>query len=351
MSNLVFQTAFLGDLLLSIPLLKNMKKLFPNEPLVLVCRSGFGAFFLETKLVDQVIEMNKRDSASVQSAMQELQKRDWNWIICPHESVHSALLLRKLKAYKKIGFKKWWNAFFFDQTLVKPYELPDALRQLSLLTLVDESFKKQFNDFVKHNQIQNPQTQTEYSWSFGELPEWASLRLEHIAKPTSEKLVMMAPGSVWNTKRWTVEGYQDLADHFVRQDYRVVLIGTKQEYEIGQHIVHKVPMVENLSGKTSLLELYLMLKRADVLFCNDSGAMHLAAAAGTPTVSVFGPTVLAQGFMPWNSQSVVVQKSLACRPCGRHGGEKCPIGTHECMKNISGKDVLRSYENLKAKIL
>ena len=326
-----------------------MKKLFPQEPLVLVCRQGFGSFFLEHKLVDEVFEMNKKDKASIDSVMAQLKSRPWNYIVCPHESPRTAMLLRNLHANKKIAFKKWWNTFFFNETMAKPYELPDALRQMSLLTLIHDDFKTQFNNYVKQNKIQNPTLQTEYQWSFGEMPEWASLALS-TEKTINDKLVVLAPGSVWNTKRWTLEGYEEIAKHFIKNHFQVVLIGTKQEQEICQQIADEVPGVTNKAGKTTLSELFNILKNARVLFCNDSGAMHLAAAADTPTVSVFGPTVLKQGFMPWNENSTVVQQSLSCRPCGKHGSKKCPIGTHECMKGISAKEVLKAYEVLEKEL-
>ena len=328
-----------------------MKRLFPREPLVLVCRPGFGQFFLEHKLVDEVFELNKKDKAAMHNTMAQLEQRQWNYIVCPHESPRTALLLRSLKANKKVAFKKWWNAWFFDQTLAKPYALPDALRQLSLLALIHADFKKQFNNFIATHQIVNPNSKTNYTWSFGELPEWASLSVKVNSDTLSlNNTVVLAPGSVWNTKRWTLDGYAKVAEHFIKNQFQVVLIGTKQEQDICEQIAQKVKGVENKAGQTSLSQLYTLLKNAQVLFCNDSGAMHLAAAAGTPTVSGFGPTVLAQGFMPWNEHSVVVQKTLTCRPCGRHGSEKCPIGTHECMQSIEAVEVLHSYEGLQKRL-
>lgn len=346
MSNLVFQTAFLGDLLLSIPLLKNLKTLYPDQPLVLVCRKGFGSFFLEKKLVDQVYEMDKKDSVSIKDVVLKLQQTKWNYIVSPHESPRTALLLKQLKAKKKLGFKKWWNALFFDLRLDKPYHLPDALRQLSLLTLIDKDFKNKFEYFIKEREIKNPTSQVDFSWGFGILPSWASMQLEDHADDADSKTVVLAPGSVWNTKRWNLDGYEHLAEYFSKSHNKVILIGTKQEYEICQQVVNNVPEAINLAGSTSLFELYEILRSAKILFCNDSGAMHLAAAAGTKTVSMFGPTVLSQGFMPWNSNSTVAQIPLDCRPCGRHGGKSCPIGTHECMKNIKINDVLDAYKTL-----
>jgi heptosyltransferase-2 len=77
--------------------------------------------------------------------------------------------------------------------------------------------------------------------------------------------------------------------------------------------------------------------------CNDSGAQHLAGLVGTPTVSIFGPTVPQQGFVPWNPNVQLIEnKNLKCRPCGKHGPESCPIGTHECMNSIKPDQVLSS---------
>lgn len=350
MSNLVFQTAFLGDLLLSIPLLKNLKRLFPNQPLILVCRPGFGSFFKKINLVDEVYEMNKKDPVSIQEVKSKLLQTEWNYVVNPHESPRTAMILKKVKARKKIAFKKWWNALFFDETLLKPYHLPDALRQLSLLTLIDEDFKSKLENYISQGKIRNPEEQNDYQWAFGELPEWASLQID-FAKRTPQKRVILAPGSVWNTKRWSLDGYEKLAEHFIKNQYEVILIGTKDEQPICQQVVNQVPGAINKAGQTSILELYELMKTTEVLFCNDSGAMHLAAVAGVPTVSIFGPTVLAQGFMPWNSHSVVTQRTLSCRPCGRHGGKSCPIGTHECMKSLQVKDVLGSYQTLTKRLM
>jgi heptosyltransferase-2 len=84
-----------------------------------------------------------------------------------------------------------------------------------------------------------------------------------------------------------------------------------------------------------------------VVVSNDSGAMHLASVAEVPTVAIFGPTVLEFGYQPWNNMSAVVEnKEINCRPCGKHGHEKCPIGTHVCMTSISANQVLEKIKAL-----
>ena len=126
------------------------------------------------------------------------------------------------------------------------------------------------------------------------------------------------------------------------------LVGSGAEKELCDRIARAVPGVLNHAGKTTLGDLVELFGGGAALVCNDSGAMHAAAVAGLPTVAIFGPTVLAQGFRPWQNHALVVQRSLTCRPCGKHGAKVCPIGTHECMEAISPGEVLGAIERLVA---
>ena len=91
----------------------------------------------------------------------------------------------------------------------------------------------------------------------------------------------------------------------------------------------------NLVGQTDLAMLVAAIDQSLVLVTNDSAPMHVAVARGTPVVAIFGPTTPRQGYGPYTDRAVVVERELACRPCSRHGGAQCPIGTHACMKEIS----------------
>ena len=118
-------------------------------------------------------------------------------------------------------------------------------------------------------------------------------------------------------------------------------MGGPGEEELATRISKLIPGSLNLAGKTSPLESLQVLAQADVVVTNDSAGQHMAALVGAPTVSVFGPTVLEFGYRPWNSKAKIVErKGLACRPCGKHGHHKCPIGTHECMKKITATEVI-----------
>jgi heptosyltransferase-2 len=118
-------------------------------------------------------------------------------------------------------------------------------------------------------------------------------------------------------------------------------MGSAGERALCQQITQHEQFI--LAGKTSLLESLCVIKGSKAIVCNDSGAQHLAGLVGTPTVSIFGPTVPQQGFVPWNPNVQLIEnKNLKCRPCGKHGPESCPIGTHECMNSIKPDQVLSS---------
>ena len=91
------------------------------------------------------------------------------------------------------------------------------------------------------------------------------------------------------------------------------------------------------TGRLSLLASAELIGRSAVLVTNDSAPLHLASAMNTPTVAVFGPTVPEFGFGPLAARATVVGNTeLACRPCDRHGPQRCPLGHWRCMREITG---------------
>ncbi len=270
---------------------------------------------------------------------------DWDVVFVPHQSVRTALWMTRVRARRgKVGFKQWWNIGIFTHRVVKPMDFPDALRQMSLLTPLDDRLAERFgSDEVQA--LRSPSSQdSPLNFKTPLIPDWASMTVgRHV--PVGKR-IFLAPGSVWNTKRWTVRGYEELARLLMLRGYSVELVGSSAERALCQQIANNVEGVLNRSGLTTLGGLIDIFRQGEALICNDSGAMHAAAVAGLPTVAIFGPTTLAQGFRPWQNRAVVVQRILNCRPCGKHGAEKCPIGTHECMEKIAASEVLQALDAL-----
>lgn len=325
--------------------MKRIKEWDAHTPLVLACRPGLGDVFLHFGLADEIVEIDKRRDGN--QALDKLREREWDTLFVPHESVRTALWMRRLRARRRVGFQHWWNRFAYDRRVLKPQHLPDALRQLSLLVSVDDRLAEMFgSDEIQA--LSNVDSRKPVDYRTPSIPEWASMRM--MTHQPERSVVFLAPGSVWATKRWTLKGYADLARLLRARGVEVELVGSRGEREICSEIASLVPGVVNSAGETTLVELVQKLNRGLALVSNDSGAMHAAAVADLPTVAVFGPTTLELGFRPWQNRAMVMQIELPCRPCGKHGHHKCPIGTHECMEKIPAGDVLKALDKLLEKV-
>jgi len=341
--------------------MKRAKALSPNSHLTLLCRKGFSDPFVRSGLVDRAIEVHKKDPKNRQQIYSILGQQEFDLLLSPHQSFRTAWLVRKIKVKgPKIGFRRWWDIGSYSHRIQKPELLPDALRQLSLLAPVDRELSSSLEKISLDPAFQNSkQNSSRLDFVNSPIPSWARMEIglgegfksELESLPPDlikavEGAILLAPGSVWATKRWTLESYIELAKKLIQQGHKVALMGGPDEVSICAELKKVVPEVRDFSGKTNLSQALLLLNRARLLVCNDSGAAHMAAAVSLPVVSIFGPTTLAQGFRPWTDQLAVIQKDLSCRPCGRHGGHRCPLGTHECMKSIKSEEVLKAVQKL-----
>jgi len=161
-----------------------------------------------------------------------------------------------------------------------------------------------------------------------------------------QELVVVAPGSAWATKRWPARSFGEAAARLVRPGRdRVVVLGTPSDRPRAAQIADAVasrggPDIVDATDGTSIAEAVAWIDRARLVLANDSAPAHIAAALNRPVVALFGPTVPAQGFAPLGERVRIVERRLECRPCSRHGGDRCPIGTHECLADLPAEDVV-----------
>ncbi len=148
-----------------------------------------------------------------------------------------------------------------------------------------------------------------------------------------EPLVALAPGSVWATKRWPY--YPELAE--LLREGRLVILGAKDDAPLASEILRVAgDRAIDATGRLSLLGSAELIARCAALVTNDSAPQHLASAVGTATITVFGPTVVDFGFGPLAPHSTTAGVSgLDCRPCDRHGPMRCPLGHWRCMRDLT----------------
>lgn len=334
-SRVVIQTAFIGDLFLSIPTIQKIKELHPEDSIILVCRPGLKQFFLNEKIVDEVHEIVKGNTKSYNHIIQHLNNQSIETIYCLHRSFRSAWMSFRIKAKNNFGFSGGLKALFFSKTVKYHKEWPDVVRQMYLLSAEKPDILDVKYDWEKLN-YPNGGKVSEF---FPAIPDSVKFKNTHLDK--SSRQIAIFPGSVWKTKEWTVDGFAGVANALIRLGYEVSIFGGKNERPLAEQIKAQVPGVIIKAGELSLPESIEALKKYRLVIGNDSSPNHISAYLGIPAISVFGPTTLKFGFRPWNDSSLVVEHSnMNCRPCGVHGHQKCPLGHHKCMKEISSDMVM-----------
>jgi heptosyltransferase II len=325
--NVVIQTAFLGDLILSIPLFRKIKTLFPEHDLGVVCKKGLGAFLLSEKIVDQVFEVEKSNRSSYAAAIQVINAQSVQNVFCVHRSTRSLLMAAQIKAEKRIGFSSFLGFWIFDDNIDFLYEAPEAIRQYKILETSDTHIRELFlnNNFDRYNDVREIP------------PEEFSFRS---VRTSSSKRVALFPGSVWNTKKWSEEGFKELAQILLNSGYEVDLLGGPDEKVLCESIANGDARIRVLAGSYSIAETIGHIKEYALVVSNDSAPTHMASYSGVPVVTIFGPTTSMMGFRPWAEKARVVEnESMICRPCGPHGHQACPLGHHLCMKTITSAQV------------
>ena len=153
------------------------------------------------------------------------------------------------------------------------------------------------------------------------------------AHPSDRPIVALAPGSIWDTKRWPY--YRELTERLARR-FRIAIIGGPEDADVARAIADVAGAdAVNATAQLGLLASAELIRRAAILVTNDSLPQHLASAVGTPTITIFGPTVPEFGFGPLAPHSMTLGvETLPCRPCHHHGPRVCPLGHWRCMKDL-----------------
>jgi heptosyltransferase II len=324
-ATLVIQTAFLGDVVLTTPLLSAVAA--DSGPVDVVTTPVAAPLLENHPAVRQVIAYDKRGSDRGWSGLRKLARRlqaeQYRRAYLPHRSLRSAALGVLARIPSRIGFSGRWS-FLYTEARPKPVLGHESDRLLALANKPPGLYPPHLRPTAADEQA--------------------------VARLIDGPFVAMAPGSIWGSKRWGY--YAELARQLaVRAP--VVVVGGQDDVGLGEEIVQAVgPMggrAVNACVKLSLRQSAALIGRAALLVTNDSAPLHLATAMGTPIVALFGPTVTEFGFGPLRAGDVALGiDGLQCRPCSPHGPPRCPLGHHRCMREITVAAVLAAIEEIGA---
>ena len=158
-----------------------------------------------------------------------------------------------------------------------------------------------------------------------------------------ERFAVLAPGAAHATKRWPVERWSALAKALAADGIGVVAVGGAEDRAPAEAVAAAAGALgASAAASTTLMQTAALIRRSAVVTSGDTGVMHLATAVNTPVVALFGPTVRPFGFFPYTDRASVLERALDCRPCSAHGGEACPLGHHNCIREITVDAVQQS---------
>ncbi len=335
---LVFQTAFLGDVILTLPMIQVIHKKFPLATIDVVTTPVAAELLANHPAISTIIRYDKRKSqkgiVGILSLSRQLRIQHYELAVVPHRSFRTSVVVGLSGIKKRIGFSSASGTMFYNHIVRYNTSLHEIERNLSLVAPLGISVERK------------------------ELPQLYPSAADRAAIDkflfereilNHNSMIAIAPGSVWRTKRWLIERFSELSVILAQAGFEIVIVGGKEDIELGKAIVEtaKHKNIHDATGTLSLLQSAELIRRCKTLVTNDSAPLHIGVAVRTPVVAIFGATVPEFGFAPYGKHDVVIEsKNLSCRPCAIHGGNECPIGTFVCMKNIEAGVVAEKVKSL-----
>jgi heptosyltransferase-2 len=326
LTSLVIQTAFLGDVVLTTPLLAVLAA--RHGPVDVVTTSAAAPLLETHPAVRAVIRYDKRGRDRGLAAMLGLSRRlaaaRYDVAYLPHRSLRSAALAFLARVPRRVGFADGWP-LLYTETRRRPRTGHEIDRLLALGDAPPGAVSPRL-----HPQPQDERVVDRCLTEAG----------------IEGDFVALAPGSIWGSKRWP--HFQELAARLADR-VAVVVVGGMEDAELGQSIAAAVRgsggRVLDACGRLTLLQSAALIGRARLLVTNDSAPLHFASALGTRIVALFGPTIPEFGFGPIGAGDLALGVTeLVCRPCSDHGPPVCPLGHHRCMRDLPVATVVTALE-------
>ncbi|MGI8495764.1 MAG: lipopolysaccharide heptosyltransferase II [Pyrinomonadaceae bacterium] len=323
-------TNWVGDAVMQIPALRELRRVFPDSHITLATRSWAQGIFEDADFIDEILTFEKSDSIFKQA--KAWREKKFDAAILFTNSFESALVSKLGGVKKRFGYATESRSFLLTDSFPVP-DWKNSRHEIHYyLNIAGEFGKKFFGDSKVCEQ--NPQFQLSVS---NKRKQSARELLIDNGADLNKKLIVFCPGSTNSrAKRWQTNSYAELNDKIQKDlNAEVILIGSPDELAVSAEVLEKSELKPLLlTGKTSLADVTAILSVCDLLVSNDTGPAHIAAALGTKTIAIFGPTNPLTT-SPLNAE--IIRKNVECSPCMLRD---CPID-HRCMTQISAEEIFQ----------
>ncbi len=322
-SILLVRFSSIGDLLLTTPLLRALRARHPAARITMVVREDMADTLRHNPRLSELVTWRHRSSLRVLA--DQLRGEPWTHRLDLHGSLRS-LALRQLVGGTWTTYPK--------HRVRRALLIRTGRRRGGALGPVAERY------FAAAAGLDvSPDGGPAEFFTSQEAEREAAAFLAQAGIGQVRPIIAVAPGAAHFTKRWPVEHWEALVRR-LRATNDIIVLGGPAEQALGAHVAAAAGGgAVNAAGQFSLVGSAALLKHATALVAGDTGVLHLATALGVPVVGLYGPGVEEFGFFPYHSRARVLQRDLACRPCSTHGGPRCPLGHHRCLREILPEEV------------
>lgn len=340
MKVLVIQTAFIGDVVLALPVVQALHAQIPDAEVHILVRKGNEGLVQNRPDVAHVWIWDKQQGKirNLFQLARAFRAQHFDYIFNLHRFASTGLLTAMSGARHTCGFDKNPLSWLFDKRIKHTFELN---------RLANAPYHEVERNLLLINDLVNNASKKPKFY----LAEKDREKISQLCAETgANNWITIAPASVWLTKQFPAHKWVELIQA-LPADLHVFLLGGKGDSPLNEEIMAQCGRsnVHNVAGKLSFMESAALMEQAAAVCVNDSAPLHFASAVNARTVAVFCSTIPQFGFTPLADRQVVIEAPtpLPCRPCGLHGKKACPQGHFRCAEDIDSARVAAAIATLR----
>jgi ADP-heptose:LPS heptosyltransferase len=322
---LIIRFSSIGDIILTTPVVRCLKKQFPNAEIHFVTKKNYKSLLENNPYIDQVFLLEN----SLFDLLKLLKSEDYDFVIDLHNNLRSRIIKSYLRIFSWLNlFQKraFIKTFSFDKLNFSKWILVKFKKNIMPNVHIVDRYLATISSFG----VKNDAAGLDYF-----IPEKDIFNLNSLPENYQKKYVVYAIGGQHDTKKLPLKKMIELCQTIQKS---LILIGGKEDFEQGEKLTAEFQgkkEILNLCGKLNLNQSASVIKQSDLVYTHDTGMMHVAAALKKNIISIWGNTVPALGMYPYQTNFEVIEnKDLHCRPCSKIGYDKCPLGHFKCMNDL-----------------
>ena len=295
MKILIIHTAFIGDIVLSTPLIQKLKDLYPKSEIdYLTLPTNQSVLYNNPNLNEVILYDKKGKDKGIKGflkILKILKQKKYDYAVIPHRFIKSILLAKLAKIPDIVGFDVATGSSLLDKKVHYDMKKHEVERLLNLVGYEGKKIPVRIypakENFVKIEKM---------------------LKNSGYTGKKEQKLILVAPGSQRPEKMWPIEKYREVIQKLKKnENYFIGITGSKAEKELPLNFENDKNVID-FRGEISLVEFGALISKADVVVGNDSSPIHIASGFEKPfVIGIFGPGKRSLGFFPWTEKSNVIE--------------------------------------------